>query len=138
MFLDWPDAHPFEPGSASWRATVERLASFCRRERVDAIAVTASDEPHCDHAAAGTLARSVVVAAMRPVAVFEYCVWGQPPAKAHTFTTKPIAPGRRRSALAAHRSQLTPLFGEGFRLPSDQQGMPDRDRLYLRSRHVAS
>lgn len=138
IFLDWPDAQPFEPGSAGWSDTVSQLAAFCRRERVDAVAVTASAEPHCDHAAAGDLARAVAEAALRPVSVFEYCVWGQPPLTSRAFTTKGIAPGRRRAALVAHRSQLTPSFGDGFRLPPDQQTMPDRDRLYLRSRHGAS
>ena len=138
IFLDWPDANPFEAGSSGWRATILRLASFCRRERVDAIAVTASTEPHCDHAAAGHVAQVVAAAALCPVAVFEYCVWGDPPANARAFTTRPLAPGRRRSALAAHRSQLTPLFGDGFRLSPEQRAMPARDRLYLRSRHGAS
>ena len=137
-FLDWPDARPAAPGSAAWRAAVARLAALCRRERVDALAVTASVEPHCDHAAAGALAQAVAAAALRPVAVFEYCVWGRPPANARAFVTEAIAPGRRRAALAAHRSQLTPLFGDGFRLPPEQQVMADRDRLYLRSAHGPS
>jgi LmbE family N-acetylglucosaminyl deacetylase len=138
LFLDWPDAQPFEPGSPSWRAALLRLTSLCRRERVDAIAVTASAEPHCDHAAAGDLAQAVAATALRPVAVFEYCVWGDPPVTSRVFVTRAMEPGRRRSALAAHRSQLTPLFGVGFRLPLHQQAMPDRDRLYLRSRRGAS
>lgn len=138
IFLDWPDAQPFRAGSAAWRASILRLTSFCRRERVDAIAVTAADEPHCDHSAAAALANAVAAAALRRVAVFEYCVWGRPPGAAQVFETRPMAPGRRRSALAAHRSQLTPLFGDGFRLPVHQQAMADRDRLYLRSRHEPS
>lgn len=133
IFLDWPDAGPLRPGEPAYETSVRRLAALCRRKRVDAIAVTASGEPHCDHAAAFDLAVAVTRRALRPIAVFEYVVWSDalPPGRA--FSTRPIAPGRRRAALAAHRSQLTPAFGEGFRLPVRQMTMPARDRLYLRS-----
>lgn len=136
IFLDWPDAHPPESGSDAWRDTVRALASLCRREGVDAIAVTASVEPHCDHAAASHLAQAVAAAALRPITIFEYCVWGAAP-PARCVVTRPLAPGRRRAALAAHRSQLTSAFGNGFSLPDAQRAMADRDRLYLRTRHDA-
>ncbi|AQR62862.1 GlcNAc-PI de-N-acetylase [Brevundimonas sp. LM2] len=138
LFLDWPDAGPFGPGSPEWRDTVRTLAALCRRARVDALAVTAVAEPHCDHAAAGRLAREVAQAALRPVAVFDYCVWGEAPPRVQPLTTGALTPGRRRAALAAHRSQLTPAFGDGFRLPPHQRVIPMRDRLYPRSQHDAS
>lgn len=131
-FLGWPDAHPAVPGSPRFEGTRRKLVGICRQGGVDAIAVTAEHEPHCDHAAASALARAVATTALRPIAVFEYIVWGEPPAQTrHAFLTKPVRPGIRRSALAAHRSQLTPLFGAGFRLSADQMRMADMDRLYL-------
>ncbi|CAL1692628.1 hypothetical protein MMB232_02803 [Brevundimonas subvibrioides] len=138
LFLDWPDAHPHVPGSPAWVAAVRSLAALCRREGVDAIATTAREEPHCDHAAAGALAQAVADAALRPVTVFDYCVWGEPPARGPALETGSLTPGRRRAALAAHRSQLTPAFGDGFRLPERQRIMPQTDRLYPRDRHDAS
>lgn len=138
LFLDWPDAHPHAQGSPVWAEAVRSLAALCRRARVDAIATTAREEPHCDHAAAGELAQDVAAAALRNVTVFDYFVWGAPPIRGRALETAALAPGRRRAALAAHRSQLTPAFGDGFRLPDDQRVMPVADRLYPRSRHVAS
>ncbi len=105
---------------------------------MDAIATTAREEPHCDHAAAGALAQAVADAALRSVAVFDYCVWGDPPIGGRALETAPLSPGRRRAALAAHRSQLTPAFGDGFRLPERQRAMPLADRLYPRSRNGAA
>lgn len=133
-FLDWPDARPVIPDSPAYRAAVRRLAGLCRREAVDAIAVTAIDEPHCDHAAAGGLAADIARAALRPVRVFDYYVWGEPAAARLAWRTGPMRGGKRRAALAAHRSQLTPLFGAGFSLPDHRRVMPDRDRLYPRTR----
>lgn len=134
IFLDWPDAGPLVPESAGHQTSVQQLAALCRRRRVDAIAVTSEVEPHCDHAAAGRLAVAAARAALRPVAVFDYLVWSETAPPGPVFSTRPINPGRRRAALAAHRSQLTPVFGEGFRLPSPRQHMPARDRLYPRAR----
>jgi len=134
IFLDWPDAGPLTSGTPEYAASVRRLASLCRRAQVDAIAVTAAAEPHCDHAAAHDLAVAVARAALRPVAVFEYVVWSETAPTGPAFLTRPMSPGRRRRALAAHRSQLTPAFGDGFRLPASQRAMAPNDRLYLKVR----
>lgn len=134
LFLDWPDAEPLTPGASAYEVSRRHVAALCRRERVDAIAVTAADEPHCDHAAAFQFAVAVSRSALRPVAVFEYLVWSTVRPSGRVFATKPIMAGRRRAALAAHRSQLTPAFGEGFRLPEHQRVMSTRDRLYLKGR----
>ena len=134
VFLDWPDAGPLSPEAPAYKASVRRLASLCRLRRADAIAVTASDEPHCDHAAAFALAVAVSRAALRPIAVFEYVVWSEVAPAGPVFTTRPMRSGQRRAALAAHRSQMTPAFGDGFRLPESQRAMAVQDRLYLKVR----
>lgn len=134
--LDWRDARPETQDSMKFKRNVSQLAALCRRLRVDAIAVTAHHEPHCDHAAAAQLAYALSRSAKRDIQVAECCVWAAPLPK-QTFRlvrTKPMLPGIRRRALGSHRSQLTPSYGEGFRLAVEEQRMAVRDTLFLRKR----
>lgn len=135
LFLDWPDAQPFASGEPGFERARRRLSAICRELHVDAVAVTAHHEPHCDHEAAYRLAGAVAASAMRPVRVFEYVVWArEPPGEGYrALRTPPMPIGRRNSALAAHRSQLTPQFGDGFRLPASKLRMPAFDLLYERT-----
>lgn len=139
-FLDWPDANPHASGSHAFDEARRRLAGLCRRERIDAIAVTASHEAHCDHVAAFALASAVLGSAgLGHMALFEYVVWApEPPRRPHrAIQTNTMPRGLRTRALTAHRSQIGPAFGEGFKLPPWQLRMADRDRLYRRDvRHV--
>ncbi len=140
VFLDWPHAAPFAAGEPAFEAAIRQLGALCRARAVDALAVTAMHEPHCDHAAAARLAYAVADRISRPLAVFEYVVWAErlPGADYRAVVTAPMALGRRRAALMAHRSQLTPLLGDGFRLPEQQLRMAACDVLYtLRSAHAA-
>ncbi len=134
VFLDWPDAQPFAAGEAGFERSRRRLSALCRERRVDALAVTARHEPHCDHEAAYALAHAVAASAMRPVVVFEYVVWApEPPCAGYRMLRTPPMPlGLRNRALAAHRSQTTPQFGEGFRLSAAKLRMPAFDLLYER------
>lgn len=134
LFLGWPDARPFAPGSAGFEASRRRLGALCRRLGVDALAVTARHEPHCDHEAAYELAQAVSKSAIRPVAVVEYIVWAQnPPGDGYrALRTAPMPLGARNQALAAHRSQITPLFGDGFRLSPEKMRMSAYDLLFER------
>jgi LmbE family N-acetylglucosaminyl deacetylase len=130
--LGWPDAHPFEAGSAAFDDTVVRLVSICRARGVTALAVTADHEPHCDHAAASGVAAAV--GAVLDLDVFDYLVWGEgTPPDCRTVVITPAMPASvRAQALAAHASQLTDIAGPGFRLDADRQVMSDHDYLYLR------
>lgn len=132
VFLDWPDARPHDPGSLAWSLARRRLSALCRLRGVDALAVTAADDPHCDHAAAAALARSAARLSRRPVRLFDYVVWGRTPATgARLCVSVPQgAPGRLAHALSAHRSQLTPLAGPGFRLQTPRGFGRARLRLY--------
>lgn len=136
LWLDWADAAPPAEGEPRFERALRRLAAFCRRARVDAVAVTASHEPHCDHEAACLLAYALQTRAVRPLDVFEYIVWGdRAPDAAYKALRSGAAPtGPRRLALAAHRSQTTPLHGEGFRLPARHFRSPPSDLLYIRNR----
>ena len=138
LFLDWQDAHPEQYGSPAFDLGRQQLAALCRTLCVDAIAVTARHEPHCDHEAAFVLAQAVADTAMRPIAVFEYVVWAPAPAYAcRALRTRSMPSGLRKQALAAHASQISSRFGEGFRLPAERMSMPPFDLLYKRmDRHA--
>lgn len=133
VFLDWPDAQPASLGSTVFEATARRLATLCCERRVDAIAVTGPDDPHCDHQAAAQLARRAARMARRPVAVFDYVVWGAAPLGSKLrITTRPLRAGLRAYALSSHQSQLTPMFGQGFRLEKERGLRAASDTLYRR------
>lgn len=134
VFLDWPDAQPASPGSLMFEATARRLAALCRERRVDAVAVTGPDDPHCDHQAAAQLANHAASMARRPLAVFDYVVWGAAPSGAKLrITTRPLRAGLRAYALSAHQSQLTPMLGPGFRLETQRGLRAASDTLYRRN-----
>jgi N-acetylglucosamine malate deacetylase 1 len=122
------------PGSLMFEATARRLAALCRERRVDAVAVTGPDDPHCDHQAAAQLANHAASMARRPLAVFDYVVWGAAPSGAKLrITTRPLRAGLRAYALSAHQSQLTPMFGPGFRLETQRGLRAASDTLYRRN-----
>jgi LmbE family N-acetylglucosaminyl deacetylase len=132
VHLAWKDAAPHGVDGPAFTRTVAKLAALCRRRKVDAIAVTALHEPHCDHAAAALVAYAVASAAKRQLIVVEYCVWSELPSECRSkaVRTRPMPTGRRRYALQAHRSQLTASHGPGFRLPQIRQRMPACDMLF--------
>lgn len=130
VFLDWRDAAPPSRGDACWHRTTRRLGELCRRLKVDAIAATSPLDPHCDHRAVAELARDVARSAMRPVRVFDYVVWAERLPVGPALRTEAFPQGPRRVALARHRSQTTPLFGEGFRVPDRLWRMPAADLLF--------
>ncbi|MFN3473036.1 MAG: PIG-L deacetylase family protein [Blastomonas sp.] len=132
LHLGWRDASPAQPGDALFDRTCRRLAALCEARQVDAIAVTALHEPHCDHAAAARLAYAVRDASRRSLRVAEYIVWAEQPLplNGRRFRTQPMPAGLRRHALAAHRSQTGASHGPGFRLPRAFRRMPAIDILY--------
>lgn len=134
LFLDWRDATPYKLGSLKFNSTVTQLARLCDRLAVDAIAVTGREEPHCDHVAAFEVAAQAVRQASRPTRLFEYIVWAKnlPGPDFVAVRTAAMNVGRRKLALAQHRSQMTPLLGDGFRVPQTMRTMPAYDLLFTR------
>lgn len=134
VHLDWKDAVPLNEGEAGFDRACRRLVSLCRQRAVDALAVTALHEPHCDHAAAARLAYAVQKRVRHQLIVAEYLVWASTADRAtqRVIVTEPMLRGKRRHALRAHRSQLTAAYGPGFRLPVERQHMPACDTLHLR------
>lgn len=134
-WLQWPDAHPHDPDSAPFIREAMRLGALLRHLKIDAVAVTAVTDSHCDHVAANQLAAAAVRLARRPVALFAYNVWSTPSChRARRISTRSLPPGQRRHALHAHRSQLSRVYGEGFRLPAERQRMTLFDTLTLQGR----
>lgn len=143
--LQWPDTHPYAPGSEGFDTSVRALTAWGRHHRVHAIAVTWRGEPHCDHEAAAMLAETV---AKRLYArLFEYLVWGWTlPEIGHAvrcYRTHAInvAAGRarQRRAIAAHRSQLgSRITGarQAYRLPRSMVRLVDRPQLILLSQRI--
>ncbi len=130
--IGWQDAHPPAPGDARFDRDAGRLGALLRRRRIDAIAVTGPGERHCDHVAAFRLAEAAIRRGRRRVALFAYPVWGEPTVTCRRrLRTGPLAPGVRRRALAAHRSQLSLAYGDGFRLARSKRVMPPADVLFL-------
>ncbi|PZU05112.1 MAG: GlcNAc-PI de-N-acetylase [Sphingobium sp.] len=133
IHLDWNDARPERSGSALFDSSRRRLGALIARRGVTAIAVTALNEPHCDHRAAAELAYLCASDAGHHVSVFEYLVWSEKPSTGMaSYVTAEMRIGVRRQALAKHRSQLTGLMGDGFRLPRERLSMPSRDMLFRR------
>lgn len=134
LHFDWKDAAPAPSHDPAFDQAARQLHALCRRWQVDAIAVTARHEPHCDHEAAARLAYAVGKRAKGRLVVAEYVVWAQAPdPRTHkALRTAPMPRGQRRHALAAHRSQLTASHGPGFRLSASRRAMPSSDVLYLR------
>lgn len=136
-WLGWRDAHPHEEDSMPFLRDAQRLGSLLRRRRIDAVAVTGPRETHGDHVAAYRLASAACRAARRSIALFAYDVWSDgAPASGRQFRTHAMALGRRRQALHAHRSQLSNVYGEGFRLPPEKRRMAGSDRLRLQVRRA--
>lgn len=119
-WLGWTDSRPHQPGGPAARRTAQRLAFALRRLRVDALAVTARNEPHCDHQAAWHLARNAVRLAGRAIGIWEYTVWADAPPRqaARRLLVRTATPALRNAALKAHQSQLHPPRASDFRLPN--------------------
>lgn len=129
--LGWRDAEPFADGSSEHRRTVRRLTAWCTRYRIGRIAVTSPRDPHCDHVAAAALAHAVRFAARSPIRVLEYGIWSGGGGDAgRRWRSRPLVPGIRRAALAAHRSQRSAAYGPGFRLPMQVGWPPAHDRFH--------
>lgn len=131
-WIGWPDARPHVPDSAAFFRDAGRLAAVLRRHRIDAVAVSDVTDAHCDHVAAYHLVDAAIRLSRRRIALFAYHVWGGRPRRARSIVTPPMLRGVRRHALRAHRSQLSPILGDGFRLPREKLRMRAVDTLTLR------
>ncbi len=126
---------PREGGGAQAAAT--RIAATARNSGVDAIFVTWAHDPHGDHQAANAIAR-LALQQLPDCALYSYPVWGwslppdtivgRHPARGFRLDIAPELATKRR-AVAAHRSQTTPLIDDdphGHHLPPEMLKRFDR------------
>ena len=126
IFLRLPDR--FVPCEGPRAAEAIDIIEKCVMEvRAEALFVSWRHDPHCDHQSSYRLARKAARAL--GVKLYEYTVWGcalpaeTPVANKHQGFRISIGPAlsKKRRAIAAHRSQTTPLIQDdpsGFRLTS--------------------
>ena len=117
LFLGLPDRFVPREGEEAERA-IDAIADCAREIGAGTLLVSWRHDPHCDHEASYRIARKVQRRAGE-LRLFEYVVWGHtlPP----TTEVDPIRSGfriridreaheKKRRAIAAHRSQTTPLI----------------------------
>ena len=126
-WLGWEDGEPCVPGSARFERTAMRMAAMIRARRVDALAVSDPGDGHCDHIAAFELACETRARSHRKLQIFTYSVWDNAVCRGMRYRTPSMPISLRRQALCAHRSQLSPRMGQGFRLPLPMRRMPAAD-----------
>jgi LmbE family N-acetylglucosaminyl deacetylase len=138
LFLGLPDRFVPSEGEEAERA-IEAIFDCAREIGAGSLFVSWRHDPHCDHEASYRIARKVQRRAGE-IRLFEYVVWGHtlPP----TTEVDPIRSGfriridshaqeKKRRAIAAHRSQTTPLIDDdpsGFLL--SQIDLAHFDRPY--------
>ena len=136
-FLGHADCGLPAPGERAFCDAAEALAAHLAA--ADTVLVPWRRDPHCDHEATWRLARAAVAELDRPVRWLEYPVWawtrvGQPEAprageaRAWRLDVSGVL-DRKRRAVAAHRSQTTPLIDddpEGFCLAPEMLAVFDR------------
>ena len=128
-WLGWADSNPCHEASPAFHSAALRLGTMIRTRRIDALAVSDPGDRHCDHVAAFQLALAACDRSRRALQIFTYSVWHEPASRGTRFATPSMPNGLRRRALGAHRSQLTPSMGEGFRLPKPMRRMTAADQL---------
>ncbi|WP_301749668.1 PIG-L deacetylase family protein [uncultured Erythrobacter sp.] len=128
-WLGWADGNPSHEASTAFGRSARRLGTMIRNRRIDALAVSDPGDRHCDHVAAFQLALAARVQSRRALQIFTYSVWHDLACRGTRFATPTMPSGVRRRALSAHRSQLTPSMGEGFRLPDSMRRMAPADQL---------
>lgn len=119
LFLRLPDRYvPYEGEKAEH--AIGLIADCVRQVGAGSLFVSWRHDPHCDHEASYQIARKVR-SHVTPLRLFEYVVWGDtlPP----NTVVDPIrsgfrisigreAQGKKRRAIAAHRSQTTLLIDD--------------------------
>jgi LmbE family N-acetylglucosaminyl deacetylase len=135
-FLDWPDAAPLDPDSAEYRACIDGIVAIFTTIGAKSLWAPRAGESHCDHQAATELADQIArkVLGLRRL---DYMVWGwddddiakQRPSEQVWSLPCASHAGRRRRALACHKTQTTQLIAdaqEAFIIPEALAALTER------------
>lgn len=143
LWLGWPDAAPPGPGTPAYTRTLSRLAAYCRRHRIRALAVSWGGEAHCDHEAAAGLACALQAQLGAALRLFDYLVWGwTDPRLAPKMAGRRIVSigadrrhrARQHRATLCHRTQTGTRIADApqaFRLPRAMIALSRRPRILL-------
>lgn len=145
VLLGYPDTGaPDDPETR--RAACERIAPLINAQ-TGAIWASWAGDPHCDHASTARLAADLH--ARHPhLARWSYPIWGRfdpalpaPPSRDMALLHAPGLVERKRRALAAHASQMTPLISDdptGFVMrPDHQRHFLEHPEIFIReARHA--
>ena len=132
-FLDLPDAQTETLAAPIRQQACDRLAGVIAQHQPEVVLTTWRREPHCDHRFCYTLTRDSMQGASSSAMLVEYMVWtyliGEENDRPRPHETSAFLLDignvrcRKRSALAAHRSQLGRIIRddpEGFALSRSQ------------------
>jgi LmbE family N-acetylglucosaminyl deacetylase len=117
--LELPDTQAPSSGAA-FDAAVAAITEICRTAGAQSLFVTWDRDPHCDHQATARMAEAVC-RRMAPLKLWAYPIWGWHLDPSLPLQRAPprglrldIAPhqARKRAAIDAHVSQMTPLIGD--------------------------
>jgi LmbE family N-acetylglucosaminyl deacetylase len=116
-------------GSSLWGKALSHVEEVLCRFRPDLLILPWRRDPHCDHRDSWSLMQDALVRSKEKPRRLEYAIWldefGAAADWPRTREAEPIdvdvanAVGRKRHAIAAHRSQTTALISDdpnGFRL----------------------
>lgn len=129
LFLELADAAMPTVSAPDWQSAAGRVAALVREFQPDLALLPWRRDPHCDHRASWTLARTAMLCAHARPLMLEYAIWldelGLPDdyprreeAEAISFDVSGVL-SRKRAAIAAHATQTTSLIDDdltGFRL----------------------
>ncbi len=144
-FLRLPDTAVPSPGEPGFDAAVGWLVDRLEARTIETLLSPWRRDPHCDHRATRAIAAAAAVSSSRSIRVLEYPIWAYTSpdlddlprwdeVKAWRLEIGPVL-DRKRAAIAAHRSQTTPLIDDdpaGFTLSPEVLAFFDRPwEVYL-------
>jgi LmbE family N-acetylglucosaminyl deacetylase len=127
LFLDWPDAAPFDRDGPEHGEAVSALTRWTADRPPASVWSSWSGEAHCDHVAADGVAEAFRSSLSPRPKGFAFIVWGWTEAALDAAPNPrslacPDTVDARARALARHRSQTTDLIGDAevaFTLPPE-------------------
>ncbi len=135
LFLGWPDASPFGLDSQAYRQSLATLTNWASSFRPRSLWSPWIGEKHCDHLAASQLAGDLAGRVCGAPVLMDYLVWGWKEPNLCSGGEAVWAldcarnAGKRRRALACHRTQTSGLIADAqtaFQVPPELAALASR------------